>query len=147
VVTAVKTLIEEKSLLQKKVDSLENEKLQNVKFELLKRVEDLVGVQIIAEKVNVPNADSLKQLAYDLKTKMTNAFIVLGAEINEKPLLAVMIDEALMKDKNLHAGNIVKEAAKEMRGGGGGQPHFATAGGSDVNGLLKAIAKAKSFIQ
>jgi alanyl-tRNA synthetase len=112
----------------------------------LKSVEEYDGFQVIAEKVSVANADGLKQLAYDLKAKMTNAFVVLGAEINDKPLLAVIIDEELMNSKGLHAGNIVKEAAKEMRGGGGGQPHFATAGGSDVNGLLKAIAKAKSFL-
>jgi alanyl-tRNA synthetase len=145
-VASVKSLIEEKSALQKKVEALENEKLQNVKVELLKRVEEYDGFQVIAEKVSVANADGLKQLAYDLKAKMTNAFVVLGAEINDKPLLAVIIDEELMNSKGLHAGNIVKEAAKEMRGGGGGQPHFATAGGSDVNGLLKAIAKAKSFL-
>jgi alanyl-tRNA synthetase len=146
VFASVKTLIEEKSALQKKVDALENEKLQNVKGELLQNIETIDGIQVIAAKVAVANADGLKQLAFDLKAKMNNSFIVLGAIINEKPLLAVIIDEELMKAKSLHAGNIVKEAAKEMRGGGGGQPHFATAGGSDVNGLQKAIDKAKSFV-
>lgn len=145
VVVSVKTLLDEKSALQKKVDALENEKLQGVKADLLKNIETIDGVQVIAAKVSVPNADGLKQLAYELKGKMENSFIALGAEINGKPLLAVIIDETLMKAKDLHAGKIVKEAAKEMRGGGGGQPHFATAGGSDVNGLEKAIAKAKSF--
>jgi alanyl-tRNA synthetase len=146
VVASVIALIEEKTILQKKVDVLENEKLKNVRADLLQKIETINGIQVIAAKVAVPNADALKQLAYDLKTKMSNSFIVLGAEINEKPLLAVIIDEDLMKANGLHAGNIVKEAAKEMRGGGGGQPHFATAGGSDMNGLQKAIDKAKSFV-
>ncbi|WP_341224568.1 alanine--tRNA ligase [uncultured Arcticibacterium sp.] len=145
-VASVQTLLDEKSALQKKVDALENEKLQGVKTGLLQKIETIDGVQVIAEKVSVPNADGLKKLAYDLKAKMENSFIALGADINGKPLLAVIIDETLMKAKELHAGKIVKEAAKEMRGGGGGQPHFATAGGSDVSGLDKAIAKAKSFI-
>lgn len=146
IVTSVQTLLDEKSALQKKVDALENEKLQGVKTGLLQKIETIDGVQVIAEKVSVPNADGLKKLAYDLKAKMENSFIALGADINGKPLLAVIIEETLMKAKDLHAGKIVKEAAKEMRGGGGGQPHFATAGGSDVKGLEKAIAKAKSFI-
>ena len=140
---ALKAVLEEKAVLQKKVETLENEKLQGLKSELLETIELINGVQVIAKKVAVPNADGLKQLAYDLKAKMKHAFIVLGAEINGKPLLAVMIDDVPIE---LHAGKIVKDAAREMRGGGGGQPHFATAGGSDVNGLQKAIDKAKSFI-
>ncbi|MFT7249090.1 MAG: alanyl-tRNA synthetase [Arcticibacterium sp.] len=141
---ALRTLLDEKLTLQKKVEVMENEKLQVLKTELLKKIEAINDVQVLAQKVAVPDADALKQLAYDLKAKMDHAFIVLGAIINGKPLLAVMIDAV---PRELHAGNIVREAAKEMRGGGGGQPHFATAGGSDVNGLQKAIDKAKSFIQ
>ena len=144
-VASVKALQEEKSALQKKVEALENEKLQNVKGELLKEIKEINGAQVIATKVDVPNADALKQLVYDLKAKMDKPYIVLGTELNGKPLLAVMIDDSLLSD-TLHAGKIVKEAAKEMRGGGGGQPHFATAGGSDVNGLQKAIEKAVGFL-
>ncbi|MGR3809934.1 alanine--tRNA ligase [Jiulongibacter sp. NS-SX5] len=144
-VASVKALQEEKAALQKKVEALENEKLQNVKLDLLKTVEDKNGAQVIAAIVAVPNADGLKQLAYDLKAKLEKPFIVLGTEVNSKPLLAVMIDDSLLSD-TLHAGKIVKEAAKEMRGGGGGQPHFATAGGSDATGLEKAIEKAVSFL-
>jgi len=79
-------------------------------------------------------------------------FLVLGAEVNGKPSLTIVISEELSKTKGLHAGNIVREAAKEMRGGGGGggggggQPFFATAGGSDVNGIDAAITKARSFL-
>jgi len=109
-------------------------------------VEAKDGVNVLALKVDVPSGDALKQLAYDLKAKMENAYIVLGVVINDKPQIAVMIDENVMKSKELHAGNIVKEAAKEMRGGGGGQPHFATAGGSDASGLDKAIALAKGKV-
>lgn len=120
--------------------------MQTVKTALLSKVSKSGEIEVIAEQVEVPHADALKQLAYDLKAKMNNAFIVLGTVINEKPLVAVIIDEQLVKEKGLHAGNIVKEAAKEMRGGGGGQPHFATAGGSDPKGVDAAIAKALSFL-
>ena len=88
----------------------------------------------------------MKQLCFDLKNKIDNFYGVIGAELGGKPQIAVIIDEAVMKDKNLHAGNIVKELAKEMKGGGGGQPYFATAGGSDLSGLERAIEKGKSFI-
>jgi alanyl-tRNA synthetase len=125
---------------------MENEKLQSLKGELLKEVEVINGINVLALKVDVPSGDALKQLAYDLKAKIENAYIVLGAVINDKPQIAVMIDENVIKSSGLHAGNIVKEAAKEMRGGGGGQPHFATAGGSDANGLEKAIAAAKGKV-
>jgi alanyl-tRNA synthetase len=145
-VKSVKTLVADKAALQKKVEAMENEKLQSLKGELLKEVEVINGINVLALKVDVPSGDALKQLAYDLKAKIENAYIVLGAVINDKPQIAVMIDENVIKSSGLHAGNIVKEAAKEMRGGGGGQPHFATAGGSDANGLEKAIAAAKGKV-
>ena len=72
--------------------------------------------------------------------------MVLGAEVNGKPNLTIVVSEELSKAKDLHAGNIIREAAKEMRGGGGGQPFFATAGGSYVEGIEAAIEKAKSFL-
>ena len=77
---------------------------------------------------------------------MENAVVILGTVINQKPSLAVMIDEALVTEKGLNASNTVREAAKAMKGGGGGQPHFATAGGSDADGLINAINKAKELI-
>lgn len=143
---AVESLIADKAALQKKLEVLENEKLQELKKELITKVEDINGVNVLTAKVNVPSADALKQLAFELKNQVSNFYGVLGAEIGGKPQLAVIIDEAVQKDKNLHAGNIVKDLAKEMKGGGGGQPHFATAGGSDVSGLEKAIEKGKSLI-
>ena len=72
--------------------------------------------------------------------------MVVGAEVNGKPNLTIAISDDLAKAKDLHAGNIIKEAAKEMRGGGGGQPFFATAGGSYIEGIEAAIEKAKSFL-
>jgi alanyl-tRNA synthetase len=71
---------------------------------------------------------------------------VLVADFDGKPSITVMIAENLVKEKGLHAGNIVKELAKEVKGGGGGQPFFATAGGSDVSGLDNVLVKAKSFV-
>ncbi len=145
-IKSVEILLAEKATLQKKVEALENEKLQELKNELAKTAQNINGVNVITAKVNVPSADALKQLCFDLKNKLSYFYGVLGAEIGGKPQIAVIIDETVMKDKNLHAGNIVKELAKEMKGGGGGQPYFATAGGSDLSGLERAIEKGKSFV-
>jgi alanyl-tRNA synthetase len=73
-------------------------------------------------------------------------FLILGAEVNGKPNLTIVVSEELSKSKDLHAGNIIREAAKEIRGGGGGQPFFATAGGSYIDGIEAAVEKAKSFL-
>ena len=73
--------------------------------------------------------------------------MVLGAEIDGKANLAVMISDNLVKDKNLNAGNIIRDIAKEIDGGGGGQAFFATAGGKKPEGLEKAITKGKALIE
>ena len=107
---------------------------------------EINGISFIAEKVTLPNADAVKNLAYQLKDIVPNLFLVLGAVIEGKPNLTVMISENLVKERGLNAGNIVRELAKEIQGGGGGQPVYATAGGKDANGLENALEKAKGFI-
>jgi alanyl-tRNA synthetase len=71
--------------------------------------------------------------------------VILAAAIEGKPQVAVIIDEALVSSRNLDAGKIVRELAKEIQGGGGGQPFFATAGGKDLNGLDKVVSKAREM--
>lgn len=93
----------------------------------------------------MPNADSLKQLSYELRDQVENLIAVFGADIAGKPQLSVFIAENLVQETGLNAGKIVKDLAKEIRGGGGGQPFFATAGGSDASGLDSALEKAKGL--
>ncbi len=146
VVKAVQTLLDERSALQKQIDALQNEKVQQLKNQLLEKVEHVNGHSRIVEKVDVPNADALKQLAYDLKAKIDNLALVLGADINGKPQLAVMLPESLIEGKKMNAGQVVKELAKNIKGGGGGQPFFATAGGSDASGLDAALAQGREIL-
>ncbi len=117
-----------------------------VKERLLANVTEVEGINVIAQKVDLGDSSAIKDLAFQLKAQVDNLFLVLGAEVNGKPNLTIVVSEELAKTKDLHAGNIVREAAKEMRGGGGGQPFFATAGGSYVDGIEAAIEKAKSFL-
>lgn len=145
-VKAVSTLIEEKNTLAKRIEAFEQEKLQAVKERLLAKIISVGTINMIAEVVDVASAEALKQLAYELKAKIGDLYCVLAAEIGGKPQLAVMIADNLVESHQLNAGNIVREMAKEVKGGGGGQAFFATAGGSDITGLAKAIEKGKSFV-
>ena len=143
---SVESLIEDNNRMKKELEKAVLMKASGLKDVLAKTAENINGINFIAQKVELPNADAIKNLAYNLKDIVPNLFLVLAANINGKPSLTVMIDETLVKEKGLHAGNIVKELAKEVKGGGGGQPFFATAGGSDVSGIDNALAKAKSFL-
>ncbi|MGZ3836048.1 MAG: alanine--tRNA ligase, partial [Mucilaginibacter sp.] len=143
---SVETLVDENTRLKKEIEKSVLEKSSSLKNDLAKKVQSIKGINFIAEKVALPNADAVKNLAYQLKDIVSDLFLVLAADFDGKPNLTVMISENLVKDKNLNAGTIVRELAKEIKGGGGGQPFFATAGGSDVSGLDKALEKAKSFV-
>ena len=80
-----------------------------------------------------------------MKNEVENAFVILAAAIDGKPQIAVIIEDALVQSKNLNAGQIVRDLAKEIQGGGGGQPFFATAGGKDLAGLERVVAKAREL--
>ncbi|MDP9081542.1 MAG: alanine--tRNA ligase [Bacteroidota bacterium] len=143
---SVESLLEENSKLKKEIEKSVLEKSAGLKNELAQKAEQIGGINFIAQKVQLPNADAIKNLAYQLKDIVSDLFLVLAADIDGKPSLTVMIAENLVKEKGMNAGTIVRELAKEIKGGGGGQPFFATAGGSDINGLDKALEKAKSFL-
>jgi alanyl-tRNA synthetase len=144
---SIEGLIEENARLKKEIEKSVLEKAAGLKTELAARAQNINGVNYIAEKVNLPNAEAVKNLAYQLKDIVDNMFLVLVADFDGKPGITVMIAENLVKEKGLNAGNIVRELAKEIQGGGGGQPFFATAGGKDVSGLDKVLAKSKNFVQ
>jgi len=145
VIKAVENLLDERNTLQKRITVMENEKVQALKTQLIDNIKSYQSFNLIIQKVDVPNADSLKQLSYELKDQVENLIAVFGADIAGKPQLSVFIAENLVASAGLNAGKIVKELAKEIRGGGGGQPFFATAGGSDASGLDSALAKAKEM--
>lgn len=142
---AITDLMEYNSELLKKLEVYEKEKSKNIKTELLNKVKNINGINFLAEKVDLDH-QQVKDVAFQLKGQLENLFLVLANESNGKPGLAVMVSDNLVKDKNLHAGNIVKELAKHINGGGGGQPFFATAGGTNVNGIGEALRKATELV-
>ena len=143
----VQALIDDNAALRKQIDALEHEKLSTVRDAIAAKAQDINGVKVIAEIVKVGNKDLLKDLSFQLRQQLGNSYIVLGAEFDGKPLISVIIADNLVKERGLNAGAIVKEAGKEINGGGGGQPFYATAGGKNAAGLQAAVDKAKAMLK
>lgn len=146
-IKALEDLITENTKLKKELEKNLVEKTRGLKKELLNKIESIDGVNFIGQKVDLPNADALKTLAFSLRDSVDNLFLVLAADLEGKPNLSVMISENLIKERNYNAGNIVRELAKSIQGGGGGQAFFATAGGKNSEGLQEAIDKGRTIIQ
>jgi alanyl-tRNA synthetase len=146
-IKAVESLVEENAKLKKEVEKAILAKAAGLKDDLKDKVQTINGVNLISEMIALPNAEAIKNLAYNLKDVVDNLYLVLAANIDDKPLLTVMISENLVKEKGLNAGSIIRELAKEIQGGGGGQPFYATAGGKNLAGLQNALDKAKNFIK
>lgn len=132
--------------LQKKTEMLLHEKAKIIKAELKNNLHIENQIHYYIGKINLNDAASLKDISFQLMKEYDNLFLVLGTELDNKPFITVVISEQLAKQKNWHAGNITKELAKEIKGGGGGQAYYATAGGSDISGLNHVFEKAKKFI-
>lgn len=143
----VLNLQKENNDLASQIDEFNRERIKIMKNNLKSRILQERGVNIISDQVEMGNAGMIKDLAYQLKGEVENLYLVLGALIEGKPNLTVMISENLVAEKGLDAGRIVREAGREIQGGGGGQPFYATAGGKNAAGLQAAINKALSFLQ
>ncbi|SDL36324.1 alanine--tRNA ligase [Pedobacter antarcticus] len=143
---AVTALIEENSKLKKDAEKVLIERAGNLKHELVHHMKTINGVNLIAVQVDLPHADAVKNLAYSLKEMVDNLLLVLTTVIDDKPGITVMVSENLVAEKGLNASAIVRELAKEIQGGGGGQPFYATAGGKNLAGLPAVIEKAAKLL-
>lgn len=145
-VSTARGLVEEKHALEKKLEGLFQRQANQLKDNLAQQAIKTSDHTVIIEKVDLPNADALKNVAYALRNQFDDLFMVLAANIDGRPQVAVMLGEATEKTKKYHAGEMVKALAKEIGGGGGGQPFFATAGGKDLSGLDKVVKQAKDLL-
>ncbi|MEL6534911.1 MAG: alanine--tRNA ligase-related protein, partial [Bacteroidota bacterium] len=144
---SVQSLMDERNAMAKEIEALHAAQAGQIKENLLKKVAPQGEAMVIVEQVALPSADALKKLAFELKQQVGKLFMVLAADIKGKPQIAVMIAEELVEAKSLNAGKMVKDLARNIQGGGGGQPFFATAGGKKLEGLPDAVAAAKSLSQ
>ncbi len=142
---ALQALIDENSALQKQLEQLNKEKIESIKLQLIKEAEKINNINFIARKVEMDTA-SVKDLAFRLNSSLESLFLILGNESDGKANITIMISDNLIKEKGLNAANLIKDLAKEIQGGGGGQPHFATAGGKKPQGMQSAFDKAKEII-
>ncbi|MBJ11179.1 MAG: alanine--tRNA ligase [Flavobacteriales bacterium] len=145
VLKGVQNLLSENQTLSKHVAKMTQAQTGNIKGNLLKRMETINGVNFIAAQVEL-DAKAIKNLAFELKKEQDNLLLVLCAANAGKATITVAISESLAESKDLHAGNMVSELAQEIKGGGGGQAFFATAGGKDVSGIPNALEKAKEYL-
>ena len=138
--SAIRKAIEENAGLKKQVEEFMKEKAASLKNELIANAKEMGGVKVIKTVAPI-SADVAKDIAFQLKGEVTGSLlVVIGSVEGGKPMLTVMLSEDLVKN-GLKAGMLVKEAAKLIQGGGGGAPHFATAGGKNPEGLLSAVDK------
>ena len=137
---AIRKYIEENAGLKKQMEAFMKEKEALVKSKLIGNAKDVHGVKVIKAVLPIP-ADSVKNIAFQLKGEFpTNLFVAIGSTDNGKPMLTVAVSEDLVAT-GINAGKLVREAAKLIQGGGGGQAHFATAGGKNADGLSAAVDK------
>ncbi|MEM1359806.1 MAG: DHHA1 domain-containing protein, partial [Bacteroidota bacterium] len=144
-VKAVAALQDENRSLKKELEKMQAAQAGNVKGDLEKAFEPINGVNFLAAKVPISDAAAIKSLAFQLTGENDNAFVLLGSENEGKALLTLAISKSLAGDK-LNAGSMIRELAKNIKGGGGGQPFFATAGGKDPSGLDAALTAAKEMV-
>lgn len=144
---SVKSLIDENTALQKDIEQIKRTRVRNLKSELINKIKKVKDVNLIAEKIDINSADAIRDLAFQLKRQVENLYMVVGANLDGKANITIMISDNLVKDKNLNASQIIKDIAKEIDGGGGGQPFFATAGGNNPGGIDKAIKEAVGYIK
>ena len=136
--------IEENASLKKQMEEFMKEKEAAVKNKLIEGAKEINGVKVIQAVLPMP-ADAVKNIAFQLKGQFPeNLFVVIGSVFENKPLLTVTMSDDQVK-AGLNAGQLVREAAKLIQGGGGGQPHFATAGGKNPDGLSAAVDKIVSL--
>ena len=144
---SIESLLAENSTLSKRIESLEARQLVGIRNELLQKDQIIENVSFIGEIIEVPNADALKKLCFDLKNHLNDHLVVLCANVGGKAHVAIGISETVVAAKGLDAGKIVKElVSPAIKGGGGGQKTLATAGGQDATGFAILIEQIKGLI-
>ena len=139
-------LLNEKRQLEKELEKLKAGALQSGVDEWLQQAETINGVRVVVREMKDVDGNQLKALGDRIREKGKNVAALLIAQNQDKLNLVCVVGDDLIKGKKLHAGNIVREVARQVGGGGGGRPHLATAGGKDVDKKDKAIAKFKELI-
>lgn len=138
-VKSINALLEEKRALEQQLDQFKAEKVKGLKDELAKQFETKEGYQVLVSRISVDDAAQGKDLAYQLAKTQEKPVVVLAAAIGPKVNLWIFIDKNLTESHSLDARAMIKSVSSEIRGGGGGQAFFASAGGKNPDGIDKAL--------
>ena len=139
--SVVEKYIEEHDSMKKDIERFQAQAIERTKQRLVDHAELRNGVHVVKAILPLEPA-SAKDLAFKIREALPEQLLcVIGSTANQKPLLTVMLSDDLVSDQQLNAGQMVREAARLMQGGGGGQPHFASAGGKNLDGLTAAVEK------
>jgi len=137
-VQAIYKFIDENAEMKKQMEEYVKEKTARIKEAVIKQKQEKNGISIFSLRGHIP-ADLVKDIAFQIKGEFPQSSAFIGAtEIEKKPSLTLMLSDDLVSH-GLNASQIIREAAKHIQGGGGGQPHFATAGGKNIDGLIRAV--------
>ena len=145
-IKAIGNLQAENALLKKEIESLSKLQTQIVKQELQTQLKTVNGIEFLAVEVDL-TPPAIKDLAFDLGQGKDNLFLVLVTQKGGKPVISCYISKALVAERSMNAGTIVKELGKHIQGGGGGQPFFATAGGKNPEGIPAMLEAAAGLIK
>lgn len=146
VLTAIRRLSEESAELKKQVEAFVHEKVMTLRDQLIAGAKEQNGMKVISYQGTL-TADQVKTLAFQIRNMQAEKlFFVAGCVADGKPSLTVLLSDDLVAG-GLNAVNIARDAAREIQGGGGGQPFFASAGGKNPDGIQKAIAKALEVVK
>ena len=145
--TVIGKYIEEHEAMKKSIEKFQAEAVERAKERLLQQAREVGGVKVVTCVLPM-TPEAAKDLAFKLRAAQPeNMLCVIGSKHDNKPLLSVMATDDLVSDRGFNAGKVIREAAKLIQGGGGGQPHFATAGGKNVDGLSAAVDKVVELAQ
>ena len=139
IMVGLSKLVSENEEMKKQIQEFVKERTEKLKHEIIARKQEVNGITVFKVLLPMAMPEMIKDIAFQLKGQFPeNMLFVAGTDFQGKPMLTVMLSDDLVA-RGLHAGNMVREAAKHIQGGGGGQPHFATAGGKNADGLNMAV--------
>ncbi len=145
-VAALQRLQEQNRQLERQLEQMRGEVARQQSENLLSHAVQLNSLAVLAEQVEARDVDTLRQMTDWFRDKLGSSVVVLGSVINEKPMLvAAATDDAI--EKGIHAGNLVRDAAKIVGGGGGGRPHMAQAGGRHADKLPEALGQVAGWVE
>ena len=141
----VQALLGEVDALRREREAMERRMTLRSAESLLSQARDMNGAAVLAARADAPNADALREMGDYLRDKLGSGVIALGAVVNDRPILAVMVTDDLVAERGLNAAEIARSAARLMGGGGGGRPNVAQAGGRDASKLDAALQRAREL--